>query len=68
LRQIAPGFFLLEIAADFAELAADASTENLQGANDEDGDQRGDQCVFNCGRAAVVSDEQCECFGHLELP
>ena len=59
---------LMKVGADLGELAAQTGAESGQGADDEDGDQRSEQCVFDRGRARLVGDEDEEGLDHDFAP
>src|SRR5579863_5043275 len=56
---------LAEVVGDGVELVGDVLAERLYCADDDDGDQAGDQAVFNRGRAGLIGGETGENLLHM---
>ena len=46
-----------QVAADAVEGAADLATEGGHRADRGDGDESGDEAIFNCGSTVIIPDE-----------
>jgi hypothetical protein len=58
---------LLEDAANFDELGAEARAQAGQNGDERDRDQRSDKRVFDSGGAGLVADERLEGLDHILL-
>src|SRR5579883_545872 len=55
---------LVQVVADLGEGVLEVGAERGDGGNDRNRDQRGDQAVFDGGRAGLVSEEALERLDH----